>query len=136
MSWFNCKVSFERSIENGISIKTQMVEERYLVQADSFEGAETLVAKKLNKARYVVRSLKVVRPYCVYEDLKIAWECYFYNCEIEFWEDENDRSRMPLIVQADSIEGAISAVRNALDDFPPHFRIVSVSQTDYLRVIR
>lgn len=142
MSWFNCKVSFEKTMPVGNTVKIQKVSESYLVKADDFTEVEAIVAKELmNRGVYIVEHIRTVRIYDVYTDLEMAGADRFYNCKAAFIIlDEKAgverRKREPFIVMASGFEEAVKVFVHKLDSMPVDYEIVSVQETDYIDLIR
>lgn len=142
MSWFNCKVSFEKIMPIGKGVKLQKVSESYLVEADDFTEVEVIIAKKLmNRGGYVVDHIRKVRLYDVDTDLGIVGADRFYNCKAVFIILDKKagverRKREQFIVMASGFEEAVKAFAHKLDTMLVDYEIVSVARADYVDLIR
>lgn len=137
MSWFNCKVSYEKLI--GESGKIRKVTESYLVDADDFTEVETLMGTFLiGIGPYVVESVRKIRLYELFLDDKSE---RYYKCKAGFITlDEKTglekRKREQFIVMASDFEEAVKAFVHKLDSMLVDYEIVSVQETDYVDLIR
>ena len=142
MSWFNCKVSYVKTMLIGNVVKLQAVSKSYLVEADGFTEAEVIIAKKLmNRGAYDVEHIRTVRIYDVYTDLEMAGADRFYNCKAAFIIIDKKagverRKREQFIVMASSFEEAVKVFVHKLDSMPVDYEIVNVQETDYVDLIR
>lgn len=142
MSWFNCKVSFEKAMPIGNNVKMQKVSESYLIKAYDFTEVEAIVAKELmDRGAYIVDHIRKVRLYDVYTDLEMAGADRFYNCKAAFITlDEKmgveKRKREQFIVMASDFEEAVKAFAHKLDSMLVDYEIVSVQETDYVDLTR
>lgn len=137
MSWFNCKVSYEKLVvESG---KMRKVSEVYLVNAEDFTEVETLMAKFLKgRDPYVVDRVSKIRLYELFLDNKSE---RYYKCKAGFITlDEKagveKRKREQFIVMASDFEEAVKAFVHKLDSMLVDYEIVSVQETDYVDLIR
>ena len=142
MSWFNCKVSFEKAMPVGNNVTMQKVSESYLVKADGFTEVEAIVAKELmNRGAYIVVHIRKVRLYDVDTDLEMTGADRFYNCKAAFITlDENagveKRKREQFVVMASGFEEAVKAFAHKLDSMLVDYEIVNVQEADYLEVLK
>lgn len=141
MSWFSCKVSYEKAMPIGNRVKMQKVSENHLVKADDFAEVEAIVAKKLmNRGAYIVDHIRKVRLYDVYTDLEMTGADRFYNCKASFitfdekWVEK--RKREQFVVIASGFEEAVKAFVHKLDSMHVDYEIVNVQETDYVDLIR
>ena len=139
MSWFNCKVSYEKAMPIGNGVKIQKVSESYLVEADDFTEVEAIVAKELmNCGGYIVDHIRKVRLYDVFLERNAD---RFYNCKVAFITlDEKTgvekRKREQFVVMASGFEEAVKAFAHKLDSMLVDYEIVNVQETDYVDLIR
>ena len=138
MSWFNCKVSFDKPMPIGNGVKIQKVSESYLVEADDFTEVEAIVAKELmNCGGYIVDHIRKVRLCDVFLERNAD---RFYNCKVAFIKLDvkgvERRKREQFVVQAGGFEEAVKAFAHNLDTMLVEYEIVSVQETDYVGLIR
>ena len=142
MSWFNCKVNYEKATPIGNSVKMKKVSESYLVEADDFTEVEAIAAKELmNRGAYIVDHIREVRLYDVSTDLEMSGADRFYNCKAEFITFDGNsgmekRKREQFIVMASEFEEAVKAFAHKLDSMLVDYEIVNVQETDYVDLIR
>ena len=141
MSWFNCKVSYDKAMPIGNNVKMQKVSESYLVKADDFTEVEAIIAKELmNRGEYVVDHIRKVRLYDVDTDLEVAGADRFYNCKAAFITlDEKGverKKREQFVMMASGFQEAVKAFAHKLDSMLVDYEIVNVQETDYVDLIR
>lgn len=136
MSWFNCKVSYEKLVvESG---KMRKVSEAYLVNAEDFTEVETLMAKFLKgRGPYVVVSVRKIRLYELFLDDKSE---RYYKCKVGFFTlDENagvvKRKYVQIIVQADDIDLALKSLHKGIKDTLGDYEVAAVVDTDYIDIV-
>lgn len=137
MSWFNCKVSYEKLlVESG---KIRKVTESYLVDADDFTEVETLMGTFLSGiGPHVVESVRKIRLYELFLDDKSE---RYYKCKVGFITlDENagveKRKYVQIIVQADDIDLALNSLHKGMKDTLGDYEVASVVETDCIDVIK
>lgn len=136
MSWFNCKVSYEKLVaESG---KMRKVSEAYLVNAEDFTEVETLMAKFLKgRGPYVVVSVRKIRLYELFLDDKSE---RYYKCKVGFFTlDEKagveKRKYVQVFVQADDIDLALKSLHKGLRDTLGDYEIASIVETDLVDIV-
>lgn len=137
MSWFNCKVSYEKLlVESG---KIRKVTESYLVDADDFTEVETLMGTFLSgRGPHVVESVRKIRIYELFLDDKSE---RYYKCKVGFITlDENagveKRKYVQIIVQADDIDLALKSLHKGMKDTLGDYEVASVVETDCMDIIK
>lgn len=141
MNWFNCRVSFKNAPPDA---KIKNVSESYLVEANGFTEAESVIENELmSHGHYVIEQINKVRLYDVYTDLAITGADRFYNCKAAFITfDENTCSEKikqeQFVVQAGNFEEAVRLFVNKLDAMGADvvYNILSVHEADYSYLIR
>lgn len=137
MSWFNCKVSYDKLI--GESGKIRKVTESYLVHADDFTEVETLMGTFLSgRGPYVVESVRKIRLYELFLDDKSE---RYYKCKVGFITlDEKagveKRKYVQVFVQADDIDLALKSLHKGMKDTLGDYEVASVVETDCMDVIK
>ena len=136
--WFECKVCYEKVMEDGICKK---VTESYVVDALSFSEAETRITEEMSS--YISGEFEVV-------DIKIAQykEIFFsdedtagvwYKAKLAFITiDEKTckekRSNVVYLVNAASLEGAIRNVNEVMGATMIDYQSVAVQETLHMDV--
>lgn len=138
MSWFNCKVSFDKPMPIGNGVKIQKVSESYLVEADDFTEVEAIVAKELmNCGGYIVDHIRKVRLYDVFLERNAD---RFYNCKVAFItldvKGVERRKREQFVVQADTFMEAAERITAESIRLSEDSEVVTVSEADYLEVLK
>lgn len=136
MNWFECKVSYEKTLENGMQKK---VTEPYLVDALSFTEAEA-------------RIIEEIKPYISGEftisDINRAKlsELFFnddgdrfYACGIEFVSlDERSgtekKTKVQMLAQASSLEEAMKILAKGMEGTLADYNSVSIKETKIMDV--
>ena len=136
MSWFNCKVSYEKLVvESG---KMRKVSEAYLVNAEDFTEVETLMAKFLKgRGPYVVGSVSKIRLYELFLDNKSE---RYYKCKVGFI-TLNEKAGVEkkkyeqFFVQADDIDLALKSLHKGMKDTLADYEVASVVETDCIDIV-
>ena len=138
MNWFECKISHEKMMENGMQKK---VTEPYLVDALSFTEAEARIIEEMKP--YVSGELIVV-------DIKRARiaELFFnengdryYKVKVFFISlDETSgtekKTAAQMLVQASDIKEAIAVLENGMKGMLADYVIASISETQIMDVFK
>jgi len=138
MNWFECKISHEKMMENGMQKK---VTEPYLVDALSFTEAEARIIEEMKP--YVSGELIVV-------DIKRARiaELFFnengdryYKVKVFFISlDETSgtekKTAAQILVQASDIKEAIAVLENGMKGMLADYVIASISETQIMDVFK
>ena len=128
-NWFECKVSFEKMLENGMQKK---VTEPYLVDALSFTEAES-------------RIIEEIRPFITGEftvtDIKRARisELFFYKIKVYFITlDEKSgaekKTAAQMLAQASTLKEAIAVLEEGMKGTLSDYTIASVTETQLMDV--
>ncbi|MDR1763973.1 MAG: DUF4494 domain-containing protein [Dysgonamonadaceae bacterium] len=138
MNWFECKVSYEKMMENGVQ---KRITEPYLVDALSFTEAEARIIEELKpyiSGEFLVADIKRA---------KIA-EIFFnengdryYNMKVMFITlDEKSgaekRRASKMLVQASDIKEAIEVLEKGMKGTMSDYDIAAVSETMIMDVFR
>jgi hypothetical protein len=114
--WFECKVRYDKVMEDGIQKK---VTEQYVVDALSFTEAETRIIEEMSSyisgAFEVTDVKKAAYKEVFFDDASDRW----YKAKLDFITidertEKEKRSRVTYLVQAGSLGGAIKAVNTVL----------------------
>lgn len=137
MSWFNCKVSYDKLVVK--SGKMRKVSEVYLVNAEDFTEVETLMAKFLKgRGPYVVDSVSKIRLYELFLDNKSE---RYYKCKVGFITlDEKagveKRKYVQVFVQADDIDLALKSLHKGMKYTLGDYEVAAVVETDCIDIVK
>lgn len=137
MSWFNCKVSYEKLVaESG---KMRKVSEAYLVFAEDFTEVETLMAKFLKgRGTFVVDSVSKIRLYgllYINDGNERYYKCKIGVITLDEKAGVEKRKYVQVIVQANDIDTALRwAHENWKRDFND-YEIASIVETDLVDIV-
>ena len=113
-NWFECKVSYEKMLENGMQKK---VTEPYLVDALSFTEAEA-------------RIIEEIRPFITGEFYKI--KVYFITLDEKSGAEKKTAAQM--LAQATTLKEAIAVLEDGMKGTLADYTIASVTETQLMDV--
>ena len=134
--WFECKVKYDRMMENGV-LKT--VSETYLVDALSFTEAEARITDKMQpfiSGEFSVDTVKRVKLSDIfYNEAGDRW----YKVKTNFITiDEKTavekRTASFQLVQASDLKGALAVFMEGMNDTMADFEIASIAETPLMDV--
>ena len=137
--WFECKVQYEKVMEDGMQKK---VTELYTVEALSFTEAEARIIEEMSlyiKGEYEVKDIKKSK----YKDILFSYDKNddrFYQAKIQFITlDEKTkkekRSNFVYLVQAATLNGAIKGIDEFMGGTMSDYASVEAKETKILDVI-
>jgi len=135
-NWFNCKVSYEKTMENGLQKK---VTEPYLVDALSFTEAEARIIQDMQpyiSGEFTVADIKRAR----YNELFFnADGDRFYECTLEFITlDEKSgaekKTRCRVLVQASTLKEAMANLEEGMRGTMADYNSVCIKETPIMDV--
>ena len=137
--WFECKVQYEKVMEDGMQKK---VTESYTVEALSFTEAEARIIEEMSlyiKGEYEVKDIKKSK----YKDILFSYDKNddrFYQAKIQFITlDEKTkkekRSNFVYLVQAATLNGAIKGIDEVMGGTMIDYTSVEAKETKILDVI-
>lgn len=136
MNWFECKVSYDKTMENG-TIKR--VNEPYLVDALSFTEAEARITEEIKpyiSGEFTVADIKRARLYELF--FNESGDRYY---KIKVWYitlDEKSGSEkktgVQMLTQACSVKEAITVLEEGMKGSMADYTIASVSETSIMDV--
>lgn len=140
MEWFECKVKYDKTMENGL---IKQVTEAYLVDALSFTEAERRFLEEIEpfmSGEYMVTDIKRAKIAELFESndgLADRW----FKCKVAFITlDEKTgaekRANQIMMVQAIDLRDAIKSLDKAMESTLGDYVIVSVAETAIMDVYR
>ena len=139
-SWFECKVRYEKTQENGTVKK---VTEPYLVDAFSFTEAETRITKEITPymaGEFEVSDIKRVRYSEIFESTEETANKWF-ECKLEFITlDERSgnekRSNSRVLVQAANLRDAMKKLEISMSTTMVDYNALSIKETALMDVYK
>lgn len=131
--WFECKVRYEKTMEDGMPRK---VTETYVVDAVSFGEAETKVIEKMSS--YVSGEIEVVgmkiAPYkevfFADSDMADAWYCVKLNfITIDEKTDKEKKTSVTYLINAGSIDSAKKNVDDIMGQTMIDYKTTNLAET-------
>lgn len=140
MEWFECKVRYDKTMENGLS---KQVTETYLVDALSFTEAERRFIEEIEPfmgGEFTVtdiRRTKIAELFESNDGLADRW----FKCKVAFITlDEKTgaekRANQMMMVQAIDLRDAVKAIDKAMEGTLGDYVIVSVAESPVMDVYR
>ena len=131
MNWFECKVSYEKMMENGIQKK---VTEPYLVDALSFTEAEARIIEEMKpfiSGEFIVTDIKRARITDLFfnesGDRYYKFKVFFISLDETSGTEKKTAAQM--LAQASDIKEAIAVLENGMKGTLADYVIASVSET-------
>ncbi len=140
MEWFECKVRYDKAMENGLS---KQVTESYLVDALSFTEAEHRFIEEIEPfmgGEFMVTDIKRAKIAELFESVDSLADRWF-KCKVAFITlDEKTgaekRANQIMMVQAIDLRNAIKSLDKCMEGTLGDYIIVSVTETPIMDVYR
>ena len=137
-NWFECKVSYEKTLENGL---TKKVTEPYVIDAMSYAEAEERIIKEMQpfmSGEFSISGIKEVSFSDIFFNDSDAADLWF-KCKLSFITlDERTgtekRSNCYMLVQASDIRDAIKCLDEKMKGTIVDYIIASVAETRIMDV--
>ena len=136
--WFECKIQYEKTMEDGLQKK---VNESYVIDALSFTEAEQRIMEELSayiSGEFTIKDIKIA-PYkeifFADQDLADRW----YKTKLQFITidektEKEKRSTVTYLVQAGSFNGAVKNIDEVMGGTMIDYVIASVAETTLMDV--
>lgn len=136
--WFECKVRFDKMMDNG-SVKK--VTEPYLVDALSFTEAEARITEEMRPFLSGDFSIPAIKKTNIaeifYDNTADKWWSVKYNIiTIDEKSAKERRAAVYVMVQADSQQGATDAFNRGMKGTMADFEIASIAETTIMDVYK
>jgi len=136
--WFECKISYEKTMEDGLQKK---VNENYVVDALSFTEAEKRIMEEMSNyisGEFTVKDIKIA-PYkeLFFSDDAAADRWYkakLLFITIDEKTEKEKRSSVNYLVQASTLRGAVNNVDEVMGGTAIDYVIASVAETTIMDV--
>jgi len=136
MNWFECKVSYEKMMENGVQKK---VTEPYLVDALSFTEAEARIIEEMKpyvSGEFTVADIKRARIAELFfnenGDRYYRFKVFFIT--LDEVSGAEKKTAVQMLAQASDIKEAIAVLENGMKGTLADYAIASVSETQLVDV--
>ena len=131
MNWFECKVSYEKMMENGIQ---KRVTEPYLVDALSFTEAEARIIEEMKpnvSGEFIVANIKRERIAELFfnENGDRYYKIKVFFISLDEINGTEKRTAVQMMAQASDIKEAIAVLENGMKGTMVDYVIASVSET-------
>ena len=140
MTWFECKIRYEKTMENGMVKK---VTEPYLVDALSFTEAEETITKEIEpfmSGEFVVSDIKRARIAELFENEDLNADRW-YKVKVGFisFDEKTEKEKIITqtdLVQATDLKNAIETLEKCMQGTLGDYKIISVAETPLMDVFR
>ncbi|MDR2804678.1 MAG: DUF4494 domain-containing protein [Dysgonamonadaceae bacterium] len=131
MNWFECKVSYEKMMENGVQ---KRVSEPYLVDALSFTEAEARIIEEIKhyvSGEFIVANIKRARIAELFLNEKgdRYYRVKVYLITLDEKSGAEKKTAIQMIAQASDIKEAIAVVEEGMKGSMVDYAIASVIET-------
>ena len=136
--WFECKIGYEKVMEDGLQKK---VNESYVVDALSFTEAENRIMEEMSSyisGEFAVKDIKIA-PYkeIFFSEDELADRLYKAKLQfitIDEKTEKEKRSNVNYLVQAGTLKGAVGNIESVMGTTMIDYVIASVSETTLMDV--
>ena len=137
--WFECKIRYEKVMEDGIQ---KRVTEQYTVDALSYAEAENRITEEMSSyisGEFEVADIKKAAYKEIFFDDGDNNSDRFYRAKLQFITidektEKEKRSNVTYLVHAGSFDGACKNIKNMMEPSMIDYVIVSVSETALMDV--
>lgn len=138
MEWFECKVQYDKTQENGLIKSTK---ESYLVDALSFTEAEETITKEIEpfmSGEFVVSDIKRARIAELFQNEDLNADRW-YKIKVGFitLDEKSEKEKIVSqtdLVQATDLKNAIEALEKGMKGTLGDYKIISVTETQIIDV--
>jgi hypothetical protein len=131
MNWFECKVSYEKMMENGVQKK---VTEPYLVDALSFTEAEARITEEIKPyitGEFLIADIKRARLAELFfnENGDRYYKIKVFFITLDEKSGAEKKTAVQMLAQASDIKDAIAVLEEGMKGTMADYTIASVSET-------
>lgn len=135
-SWFTCRISYEKVLENGLQKK---VTEPYLVDALSFTEAEARIVEEIRpfiSGEFTVADIKRAHYSELFfnENGDRFYKVRIYFITLDEKSGAEKRTLARMLVQASSLKDAISIFEEGMKKTLADYRLIEASETQIMNV--
>ena len=138
MNWFECKVSYEKMMENGVQKK---VTEPYLVDALSFTEAEARIIEEMKpfiSGEFMVTDIKRARIAELFfngtGDRYYKFKVFFIT--LDEINGAEKKTAVQMLAQASDIKDAIAVLEKGMKGTLADYAVASVTETQIMDVFQ
>ena len=136
MNWFECKISYEKMMENGVQKK---VTEPYLVDALSFTEAEARIIEDMKpyvSGEFIVADIKRARIAELFfnENGDRYYKVKVFFITLDEVSGAEKKTAAQMMAQASDIKEAIAVLENGMKGTLADYAIASISETPIMDV--
>lgn len=140
-SWFECKVSYEKTIENGMQ---KRVSESYLIEGDTYTEVEERLTEELSSftslGEMVISTIKRIKLAELFLSQREE-DDRFYKAKVNFISlDEKNgvekRTAATMIVQSNNLPNAVTRLEEEMATTLSPYEIAMISDTTIMSVWR
>ena len=136
--WFECKIAYEKTMEDGLQKK---VNENYVVDALSFTEAENRIMEEMSSyisGEFTIKDIKIA-PYkeIFFSDEEMADRWYKTKLQfitIDEKTEKEKRSNVNYLVQASTLKGAVNNIESVMGTTMMDYVIASIAETTLMDV--
>ena len=136
--WFECKIAYEKVMEDGLQKK---VSENYVVDALSFTEAENRIMEEMSSyisGEFTIKDIKIAPYKEIFfsdEEMGDRW----YKAKLQFITidektEKEKRSNVNYLVQAGTLKGAVSNIESVMGTTMIDYVIAAVNETTLMDV--
>jgi hypothetical protein len=136
--WFECKIAYEKVMEDGLQKK---VKENYVVDALSFTEAESRIMEEMSSyisGEFAIEDIKIASYKEIFfsdEEMADRW----YKTRLQFITidektEKEKRSNVNYLVQAGTLKGAVGNIESVMGTTMIDYVIASVAETTLMDV--
>ena len=133
-NWFECKVSFEKIMENGAQKK---VTEPYLVDALSFTEAEARIIEEIRpfvSGEFTVTDIKRARLSELFFNENGDYKIKVYFITLDEKSGAEKKTAAQMLAQASNLKDAIAVLEDGMKGTLADYTIASVTETQLMDV--
>ena len=136
--WFECKISYEKVMEDGLQKK---VKESYVVDALSFTEAESRIMEEMSSyisGEFTIENInKATYKEIFFSDEELADR--WYRAKLQFItidekSEKEKRSNVYYLVRAGTLKGAVASIESVMGTSMIDYVIASVAETALMDV--
>ena len=136
--WFECKIAYEKVMEDGLQKK---VKANYVVDALSFTEAETRIMEEMSSyisGEFTIEDIKIASYKEIFfseEEMADKW----YKAKLQFITidektEKEKRSNVNYLVQAGTLKGAVNNIESVMGTTMIDYVIATVAETTLMDV--
>ncbi len=132
-NWFECKIRYEKTLENGINKK---VTEPYLVDALSFTEAEKRIIEEMTpyiSGEFTVSDIKRANYSELFDSIEEAadrwFKCKLYFITLDEKSGAEKKTATQILVQAADLRDAVKKLDEGMKGTMADYSIASISET-------